>query len=1697
MGLGSWLNNAAVWLTANVINPGTPQSQYNDPQLAARMGAPAQAETAAQGDPFLRGALQGMAYLRNNYVSRPISTAFLEAGLLSEKPLDQQGNLLFNSNSWAKSWDAAQHISPGQALGLNPDKGEYSAAVNSPLTYYKPPDALLPQGFSALPQSQQETYLQQAGMPAVGNQFIENKRQDSAMFKYGSGAADFAFSWEADPVILGGKVLGRARNTMVALPEEGSTLSKILNPTVTPLTRPVPTLGQRLVGGLGAKLTPNGTLFRNPQAGWTGADIQNLVQSSNFGKIQDYLWENRANPQLLNNLQMARRSAMGPRFGAVVSTLQSPEEINLFLRSGMGDVAAKAELEQKNALAMGIIEQNEARLSTLNLDRATNSRNAYAAALIDQRMSQVQAAIDANLPMTQRYGQILDHYGELDNMRDTAFTMARAEGRQIAQNAYTAGAGRTPLAGTRIGAALAKSRIASTYFQTPMTVIRSFGSYKPSGWMNINDLDQDSINELRGYLARIPNMTPQARQDTVNQYIQAADEGERLNILENLGKLGMAKVAAKYGLKPEYGEALYNEDRQRLGVLQDNLRQYATARIQQQAGGPQVRVDAFTDAGGAVNIHPNLVSRLINSHIMPDLDRYGQVLSRHSGPLEALQVRAGGAADAVTAGADFFQHLWKFGTLLRLGYIPRVLGDDLSGQMARLGMASMALRAGFGAKNLATNMSTMMLKPYYQAAAETKRIGLEYNMQEALALQADIAKEEAVHDMYVKAGSKAYNKAQGGLKAAQNALDNANKAMAPAQRISSLEQLVSQRQAVAAATPLGEGLVPAARLQRLSDMQEHLSWLESEREAMQAERQAAIDAQAKVRQGDQMLKINGITLPGALQGTRGQYFQQLLSPDDSLANVFNTNRQMIHGHLMRSWDHGAVQVYAPANENLHANAWSHIINAQFAQDTAARRVLEEVAKGFTPDESIASMQSWLRTAPGQSYRARLGLKNISDEQIAGSIASDVHEMVPLPLIAQKALEADGVTPGFLKAAIPNVMQRPDAIAPGLGENYTLLRYHRVLDRLIQHWFDGVAEIPAKSWSRHPLFNQLYEGHAHALMQQEASQGVVHTADDAEYIAETSRRLALKDTKKLVFDIAHKSDAMAALHFIAPFFSATAEGWQRWARIIADRPEVAGYAGKFFNVPLALGNAQNADGFNITADGQVWDPTQNKMVDAPMSDRFIVARMPSFLTKPGTGWLATTPGIGSFLGVPLHAGAQGDIKLSQESMNLVLAGDPWFNPGQGPLVTIPVNEFVKDKPSDALLARQLGVLPFGPSNNPTFQGRLVDQFAPSTIKDFLSAYNTSDTRYQQIKLQILQQAAYEHENFGAKMPTASQIAARVRNYWLFSAASAFLGPVSGQKSSDPYAFYRQQYNLLLRTNPKTADQEYLSRYGESHFVFAQSLSKNLSGAPATLQAVKLEQKYGDLIAQHPDLAPLIIGPEGNGPFSPEAYTYELNNPLVPGGSEMMRTKLTAEQAMAENQKRLGWAQYTGFLNGLTAQLVSRGLTSFDQKGAEDLRAAKGAVIKMLGEPLSPQGTANPFYNDAWSKDYSSYDRLKSDRTVLGLQQLVQDKTLMSDPNRTDLHVLQQYLAVRQQFAGALAERKAGGGSDNMTTLNGSNDDLKSQWLQTIGGLIEADVNFGNLYHRYLSKDLGVDALTPDMQAQLDAFNQQQQLINQGA
>lgn len=1625
----------------------TPEGQLN----ARKAAASGQPQSQGVLVPSLEDTLSGMRWLYSNGVSQPISTAAL-VGKMNRGNNSFFGGDYFNTNAWTKAWHAANHISPGQALFLNPDEADQ--AINSKLLYYKPPEAYLPPEFNKLPEDQQQDLLRDAGMPAIGNRFIEKMRGNSGWYKYGSGAVDFASVTFADPTVLAGNLISGTRKLM--------------------------------------------QVHEMPKAGWSQASIDQLISKSKMQTLMKGIWENRDNPQLLNNTALAQHSGMGPRFGSIVSKLQDPDELELFIRTGMGDMRAVDELSLRNAQAALRINSDTNRLAALDLMRSRYASQPNMLALVENQMKQANQRIASDVDLVSRYDSIVDQQGLLDQLHVSRWSLQRAADKTQAQNAYRAGpaiGGKRPVTIQPTTPPLTYTRqdprpavngyVHSTlwgkgdYFSGPVTMIRSLKNYHPNGYMQIDSIDRDSVNELRGHLARIPNIKESTRADIVNKYLKTTTEAERKDLLDDVGRLGAAKVAQRYGLDPKVGEDLYRQHQKlRLGEI-DNMERYSAALRDQAdvAAGQPLHIDEFTADGGKVTLSPFLVTQLINGHTFQDLDELGKVLARHGSKFETLRLAAGKGRDWLEGAADYTSYLWKFSTLFRLGYIPRVMGDDLASQWARAGTAAMALRAMHGLGNAAHNIALTQTRPALQWREANARFGAEYAADELknLApqqrkLEGFLAAEKQSRQLDLTRAQRLHAASQARM-AALNPGDVSAKARAVrtlhGQRVQQLKQAQLR-----AASPVSPGKTIA-----LADMRARAGFLERYHGLQTQAADDYLKQQQKVIQGNQAIDIDGHTFPAAFEGKSGEYHYKLISADESVGNIFATNKQLMQGNLERSFSHGAKPISAAQDEVEHAKAWAHAINNQIMQDPLS----VQLVKGDTAEK----MTKWLSEDPrGIAYRRRLP-KFLRNEDIAQSAKYQVDQYLHTPEIRMKALTPEGVTPDFLKKATPNLADRPDVHIGQVGQSQ--LSHAKALDRVIEKWYGFAATLPANRMSRHPLFNQFYEGHLARMFNQRKLQGMGGhmTVDEIESMAHSARRLALRDTRSLVFDIAHRSDAAAALRFISPFFSATAEAFQRWGRVIADKPQIVGYMGNWYNAPAYTGHTQDANGNRVDGEGYAYVPTYPLKADGTpdyskkptitktkvaKGDRYIVTRVPK--------WFANSPAGKAFNVTE----AGGKLAISQNSVNMLTQGDPWYNPGVGPIVQIPVNEFVRDKPRAAEMAREFGILPFGVQGgtllgeNPF--GRAVTIATPAAFRNFITAYDTSDQRYQQIKLQIMQREIFDFENsHGGRMPTQREIGAmqqkiadKTRDYWLFSASSSFLQPFATQRK-DPFQFYRDQYNALRNQNPLTADDQFLQRYGQSYFIFAQEITKS-AGIQPTMKAVDLARKYGKEIAQNPELAALIIGPEGNGPFSPEAYQYELNNPLVPGSPEMMRGKITADQAVKENQRRLGWAKYAKKMNQLGAQLRAAGFTSYEDDGAEDFKDQKKAWTSLYAEPLYPDGTINPYYNEEWSKDFFTQDNRKYERMIPALT-VIARSDLAKLPQRSDLRTLQQYLGGRQALQAQLYSLQQQGLPHTLNAQD--NAGLRAQWATFVDGLIEADTRFGDLYHRYLSRDMGVNAL----------------------
>src|SRR2546425_612038 len=142
------------------------------------------------------------------------------------------------------------------------------------------------------------------------------------------------------------------------------------------------------------------------------------------------------------------------------------------------------------------------------------------------------------------------------------------------------------------------------------------------------------------------------------------------------------------------------------------------------------------------------------------------------------------------------------------------------------------------------------------------------------------------------------------------------------------------------------------------------------------------------------------------------------------------------------------------------------------------------------------------------------------------------------------------------------------------------------------------------------------------------------------------------------------------------------------------------------------------------------------------------------------------------------------------------------------------------------------------------------------------------------------------------------------------------------------------------------------FGEEYFGFTDANTKSM-GISASTSADKKMEQYRTMIAEDPDMAPLVVGDVYNGgPFSATLYNKQLNDEI---GGVRVREKMTAEEAINAGRAQEGWRKYMQATTALDSQLIRAGFTSYTQKGAEQFAAFKQSITQQIADQ-----------NPAWAK-----------------------------------------------------------------------------------------------------------------------------------
>ena len=1630
----------------------------------------------------------GAYWLYSNGISQPLSTTFLM--LATAQGSDSgAGKDYFSASDWADSWHKANKISPAQVV-FNYENTQ--AATDKPGLF----SPALGTGGAGLNKAEKDRVKQQ------GEKFLYDTDywRDKAGWKYttGTGALDFLTTMGLDPTYAGVKLVSTGvkglRSVRVAdqatqdvkglslfnrgADKAANAMTKGLSKSPDQISQSKAVnqffdwsegksaweIAQHPIWGSGRRVNPaqhqlseilaNADSVEKPMilrfamgdnAAASQLSVKNKDLLTQVGRLSDnrqLVDTAKYDPDLfthfMNETRAGRTSAgspLGPGIGgtspATLGTRlveapyprpTTPGPRQAGWDAMYGELQKKANI-QRNAVGSILKSANGVRPMTgaaaTNFADALRFQDWKAGQLasLDAQVGTMQAKGDAYSKLLGGIVKGVDDFspGEA-NLFGTMKTLYRMgplalKGTENAAD-KSIKAATVDRYGRKADGGFAARTIRQGYYQVPLRVVQSFGDRLPQTLVNHNDAD--ASDRVLDMLKRVPGLGQDVRLGMMNAYASAPDKVTKSAALKTINKTVVEHMSLQHNLSYDAAKAVSDmvstgttaafAKLQGKSVPQSQL--FSTAKNTQTAH----RADMLED-GDAWLVSPIAKTQLAYSEPLLDVKELDRFMGRNSGYLNSVKQSGGNMVDAVTSVADSLSNVWKAATLLRPGYMLRAPSEEMAASAIKFGLMSSIMDSAHGGKNWALNRG-QQLRAVVGKGSYSSAIGGKATVRIVDPTMEHLSKELLGKSSRINV-SKAWP-------VVMDRIDQEKVAMVGVQK--KIDTLLKDK-----------NHDPNELAALRDDLADHQDIIDEHTDYSHELLRTATDAKG-ARIGEGTIEHRGITVPQAFSKEWDNPIpRDQISSDVAMQTLFARGESIDTGRMIKTGSWAALTKEDPN----YMPAMLDALNKQWGQD--------DLFKLVAGDPSMKTAAAWLRTPEGRLHLSQLGPMGKDSEKLLYGIRDTLqHYTANNPALLSKISKGDEISEAEVRGAIQH-----DDLPPVHGEEVRGLTKKgsadtaaRLVDDLIEKGFRRLGTIPTDIISRHPTYLRAQEARMRQLVDEELSyqKSLGNTSGaigpkQLNGMLKKSDGMARKDISQIVYDPT-RTTATQALRFIAPFMSAHIDGLERWGGLIAEQPQFLGKAAKIYNAPVAAnlvtdaqGNPVDENGYAPTYDA---DGKQTGKHFVGIQDRTIHLKVPY-----GTSGLPTKSGF--------------EIPIKIQALNTILPGDPWWNPGTGPIVQVPASQLAKKDPAMGDFLQWAKVLPYGP------QG-VLDSFQPKYVKDVWSAFHPDSEQFQKTMLSEYQRQVADHAN-GGPAPDMGKAEKNAKKFMYLKALTSWMSPAQTQQTpltGTPYQFYVDQYKKMQQVDPKDADANFLQKYGEDYFIFTASLSKSMGIAP-TVSALNTAKQYKDLIAGDSSLAPFIIGDAYNqGKFSSSAYAAEKDMTI---GGEKVRGTQSVQDAVAENQKNLGWQAYNKLMNNLDANLIRAGFHSYTQSGAEDFLAAK---------QMTQQGLKQLY--PSWEEDFDTTDKGLVPRRIQSFEILAQDPRLAGDPMRTDIPVLQQYLAGRSIFKSQLA---ATGTSTLSFGVNGepqgNNAALASAWRNFQMSLVASNTQFADVYNRYLSND----------------------------
>lgn len=783
----------------------------------------------------------------------------------------------------------------------------------------------------------------------------------------------------------------------------------------------------------------------------------------------------------------------------------------------------------------------------------------------------------------------------------------------------------------------------------------------------------------------------------------------------------------------------------------------------------------------------------------------------------------------------------------------------------------------------------------------------------------------------------------------------------------------------------------------------------------------------------------GMFARGVYEGPTGNPTKALTEADQK--DLFSIYDNMLY-QLRTGTNWGALD--PKISPTSHLAAWTHALNHQLGTDKLGKIFLD----GGGYDDAL----KWLATHEGRAYAKKLPHMARQRDDWIKSVAYTVDQYTLGDQALARAASRGEVTPAMLRQ-VP-IEKRPGVhggqIDYARGEGGPNEFFNKISDG----FYTLASKMPTDKLVRHPVADLIYQKRLRGLVAKAEAQGV-NIAEHPEKLyqmEEVSRQFAVKEIDRIFKDHLFSSP-QTALRFVMPFFGAWRASIARWAHAVAEDPSIVARANQGWqglHKPLDV----------VDPDGNLLDDQDSK-VYGMNNKNSVIMRLPEPIAK-ALGGIPFVPGEESYGDAPGRA-------VPLKAFNTVLQGDPWYNAGFGPFVTVPLANIVRDSPYASKIAQETGILPFGARANWMQQALpTVGQRAVTADEGFDNAQYTSTfiniLRTEVTRMSLEGKTFTQSDLAMVRQKTDDLSKLRMLESFLlpFSARPVYYGKEWEGKLPKDWQFLAakfRQYRAAAAT-PEEGEEEFLKHFPEA-WLYMQSTSENKSGIPANFESWDNAKKVQYLASKTPDIFDSAAGVQNKDykKFDATVYDAQMAQEWNPGTGDHFREPRDPSTLVDIAQARAGWTKYSKFMDYLRGQLEQRGLKTVNDAGAKDLKAMKSDYIEYIGST-----------NEAWKNAYGSPDPARSTRIRAQARIVAADKNLATDPHRTlELQSLGYYLSGRDFFAAKLLERgKTPTGSPDIYAK--VNRDLLTDWDDYREYLAQKDTRFSEIWlDRYFGND----------------------------